>query len=161
PDSSRHMTGFNPMIYPDLVFNYTVTVKGEKDAVIVTVDLDRPIPDQFAGKVGFNLELFPGALFGKPWIMDQKTGIFPEQPNGPTRNEPSNHGHHGNFNSEGKASIGQLTGNGYSPVIADDIVAEPYATGKQFVVRPDDPFNKFTIESLTNDLMLYDGRMNH
>src|SRR5690554_4243998 len=37
PDSSRHMTGFNPMIYPDLVFNYTVTVKGEKDAVIVTV----------------------------------------------------------------------------------------------------------------------------
>ncbi len=24
PDSSRHLTGFNPMIYPDLSFHYTV-----------------------------------------------------------------------------------------------------------------------------------------
>ncbi|MDA3815903.1 MAG: glycoside hydrolase family 9 protein [Prolixibacteraceae bacterium] len=161
PDSSRHMTGFNPMVYPDLVFNYTVTVTGEKDAVIVTVDLDRPIPEQFVGKVGFNMELFPGALFGKPWIMDDKSGVFPLQPNGPTRNEPSNHKHQGDFNPEGKASLEQLAGDGYSPVIADDIVAEPYAIGRKFVVRPDDPYNRFVIESETTDLKLYDGRMNH
>jgi hypothetical protein len=161
PDSSRHMTGFNPMIYPDLVFNYTVTVTGKDNAVIVTVDLDRPIPEQFVGKVGFNLELFPGALFGKPWIMDDKSGVFPLQPNGPTRNEPSNYKHQGDFNPEGKASPEQLAGDGYSPVIADDIVAEPYATGKKFVVRPDDPYTRFTIESETAVLKLYDGRMNH
>jgi hypothetical protein len=33
--------------------------------------------------------------------------------------------------------------------------------GKRFVVRPDDPHNKFTIETKGADLKLYDGRMNH
>jgi hypothetical protein len=161
PDSSRHLTGFNPMIYPDLVFNYTVTVTGQKNGIVISVDLDRAIPEQFLGKVGFNLELFPGALFGKPWIMDDKSGIFPLQPNGPTRNEPSNHKYQGNFNPEGKASPEQLAGNGYSPVIADNIIAEPYATGSKLVVRPDDPYNRFTIASEGAELKLYDGRMNH
>lgn len=82
PDSSRHMTGFNPMIYPDLQFNYTVRVEGKGADIVVTVDLDRPVPAEFAGKVGFNLELFPGGLFGKPWLMDEQDGIFPQQPNG-------------------------------------------------------------------------------
>ena len=163
PDSSRHLTGFNPMIYPDLQFNYTVTVKGEGRSVIVTVDLDRPIPQEFVGKVGFNFELFPGALFGKPWIMDDQTGVFPQQPNGPTAYEPANHKHIGNFNPTGKADANQLSGHGhgYSPIIADDIVSKPYSQGRRFVVRPDDPYNKFTIESKTGDLKLYDGRMNH
>ena len=161
PDSSRHMTGFNPMIYPDFMFNYRVNVRGEGSTVIVTVDLDRPVPEKFLGKVGFNLELFPGTLFGKPWIMDGQTGIFPLQPNGPTRQEPSNHAHRGDFNPSGKASVEQLSGTGYSPVIADDIVSEPYAVGKRFTVRPDDPYNRFTIESRGAELKLYDGRMNH
>jgi endoglucanase len=162
PDSSRHLTGFNPMIYPDLVFNYTVKVKSEGKSIIVSVDLDRPIPPEFIGKVGFNLELFPGALFGKPWIMDDKqSGIFPQQPNGPTSIIHTNHNHTGNFNKTGKASVDQLAGEGYSPIIADDIVSEPYATGKRFVVRPDDPYNNYTIESLRTELKLYDGRMNH
>ena len=163
PDTSRHLTGFNPMIYPDLQFNYTITVKGEDRSVVVTVDLDRPIPQEFIGKVGFNFELFPGALFGKPWIMDDQSGIFPQQPNGPTAYEPTNHKHIGNFNPEGKADASYLSsnGHGYSPIIADDIVSKPYARGKRFTVRPDDPYNKFTIESKTGDLILYDGRMNH
>lgn len=161
PDSTRHMTGFNPMIYPDFMFNYRVKVRGEGSAVIVTVDLDRPVPEKFLGKVGFNLELFPGTLFGKPWIMDGQTGIFPLQPNGPTRQEPSNHAHRGDFNPSGKASVEQLSGTGYSPVIADDIVSEPYAVGKRFTIRPDDPYNRFTIESKGAELKLYDGRMNH
>lgn len=33
--------------------------------------------------------------------------------------------------------------------------------GKKFTSRPDDPYNKVTIESLSGDLKLYDGRMNH
>ena len=33
PDSSRHLTGFNPMIYPDFQFNYTVKVEGKGDHV--------------------------------------------------------------------------------------------------------------------------------
>ncbi|MDD4226509.1 MAG: glycoside hydrolase family 9 protein [Mariniphaga sp.] len=161
PDSSRHLTGFNPMIYPDLMFNYRVNVRSKGTAVVITVDMDRPVPEQFLGKVGFNLELFPGTLFGKPWMMDGQTGIFPQQPNGPTRQEPSNHAFRGDFNPEGKASVEQLSGKGYSPIIADDIVSEPYAEGKRFTVRPDDPYNRFTIESRGAALKLYDGRMNH
>ncbi|MDR2765573.1 MAG: glycoside hydrolase family 9 protein, partial [Tannerella sp.] len=163
PDSSRHLKGFNPMIYPDFVFNYKVSVKGEGASVIVTVDLDRPVPAEWLGKVGFNLELCPGALFGKPWIMDHKQGIFPQQPNGPTLSQPANYLHTGNFTPDPKADREHLSGHnhGYNPIIADDIVAEPYATGKRFTICPDDPHNKLTVESKGTELKLYDGRMNH
>ena len=166
PDSSRHLTGFNPMIYPDLQFNYTVTVRGVGGSVEITVDLDRPIPEEFIGKVGFNFELFPGSLFGKPWIMDDQTGIFPQQPNGPAISIPSNHRHTGNYLPESvkedkKADILQLVGSGYSPIVADDLIAEPYAAGYSFTIRPDDPYNRFTIKSDSEMLKLYDGRMNH
>jgi len=165
PDSSKHLTGFNPMIYPDFQLNYTVTVKGEGASVIVTVDMDRPIPAFLAGKMCFNMELFPGALFGKPWIMDNKQGIFPEQPNGPTLSLPANYLNTGNFSRPNarasKEDLVNADGSGYSPMVADDIIALPYAKGKRFTVRPDDPYNRFTIETKGSDLKLYDGRMNH
>ena len=163
PDSSRHKAGFNPMIYPNFAFNYTVTVKGAGDSIIVTVDLDRPVPPEYAGKIGFNLEFFPGALFGKSWILDDKQGIFPRQPNGPLLVQPSNYAHTGNFNPGGKADFDRLTGNqrGYNPLLADDVIAEPYAVGKQFVLCPDDPAAKIVIDTEGSDLKLYDGRMNH
>ena len=163
PDSSRHMTGFNPMIYPDLVFNYQVKVEAVGDHIEVSVDLDKPIPETFIGKVGFNLEFFPGSLFGKPWIMDNKSGIYPQQPNAPLLETTSNIHHPGNFYT-GKGSLAnaeQLIGEGYSPIVADDVIAEPYAVGRKFTSQPDDAYNKVTIESLTGDLKLYDGRMNH
>ena len=164
PDSSRHLRAFNPMIYPDFQCNYTVHVKGEGASVVVTVDLDRPIPAKFVGKICFNMELFPGALFGKPWIMDNKQGIFPEQPNGPTLSLPPNYLHTGDFSlSDAKANKEHLSGDnkGYNPIIADDVIAAPYSVGKRFTVRPDDPYNRFTIETKGSALKLYDGRMNH
>ena len=163
PDSARHQTGFNPMIYPDFVFNYTVKVKGEGASIIVSVDLDRPIPQKYEGKIGFNLELFPGALFEKPWIMDNQHGIFPRQPNGPIFEQSGNYANKGNFNPDGKAYLERLSGynSGYNPIRADDVIAMPYSIGKRFVVRPDDPAYRFVIESKGTDLKLYDGRMNH
>ena len=164
PDSSRHLRGFNPMIYPDFQFGYTVTVTGEGASVVVTVDLDSPIPEQFAGKICFNMELFPGALFGKPWIMDDKQGVFPEQPNGPTLSLPANILHTGDFTQpDAKADMERLSGGnkGYNPIIADDVIAEPYSVGRRFTVRPDDPYSRFTIETKGTELKLYDGRMNH
>ena len=163
PDTARHLTGFNPQIYPDFVFNYTVKVKAENASVIVTVDLDRPVPEAFLGKLGFNLELFPGALFGKPWIMDSQQGIFPPQPNGPVTVQESVVAHTGDFNPSGKASLEQLSehGKGYNPARADEIIAEPYATGRSLTISPDDPYRKFTVEAQNADLKLYDGRMNH
>ena len=163
PDSSRHLTGFNPMIYPDLHLIYTVNVESKGKNIEVTVDLDRTIPQEFIGKVGFNLEFFPGSLFGKPWIMDGQSGSFPLQPNSPLMTTQPNYLHTGNYH-DGKKSLAdmdKLIGKGYSPIVADDIISEPYAKGTKFTSRPDDPYNKVTIESLSGVLQLFDGRMNH
>ncbi|MDR1257669.1 MAG: glycoside hydrolase family 9 protein [Tannerellaceae bacterium] len=162
PDSAKHLAGFNPMIYPDFAFNYTIQVRSEGDHIILRVDLDRPVPEKYAGKAGFNLELFPDLLMGKPWILDDHTGIFPLQANGPTTTQETNTKYIGDFNPGGRANVRQLLGDGgYSPMIADDIIAEPYARGRQFVMNPGDPYSKVTFESMKGDLILYDGRMNH
>lgn len=164
PDSSRHETGFNPMVYPDLQLFYTVSLEPSGKGFLVTVDLDRPIPEELVGKAGFNLEFFPGELFGKPWIMDDKAGIYPQQPNSPVIEQESyldvSHGHFHNGKAP-LADIDHLNAEGYSPFLADRIVAEPYAVGRTFTSRPDDPYSRLTIKTLTTDLKLYDGRMNH
>nr|AXS01373.1 Glycoside hydrolase, family 9 [uncultured bacterium] len=199
PDLSKHLKGMNPAIYPDFEFDYAVTVKACGESVIVTADLSAPVPERFVGKLCFNLELYPGDLFGQPWIMDGKQGIFPPQPNGPIISQPSNLPHTLKIQQEGiVADIGRLSGdsasewhhgceptgqhNGqpnnehggetsrqygassaspYNPIVADDYAALPYATGKRFTMRPDDPYTRLTIESNTSPLNLYDGRLNH
>ena len=168
PDSSRHLTGFNPMVYPDLQLHYTVRLEADGEGVIVSVDLDKPVPDRYLGKVGFNLEFFPGVLFGKPWIMDAQTGIYPQQPNSPIVYSSTVINSPGNFHPTGSplADISNLRGEGYgysySPLTADEVIAAPYAVGRRFTSCPDDPMSRVTIETLTNsDLKLYDGRMNH
>ena len=105
PDSSKHETGFNPIIYPDLHLSYSVKVEADGDDIIVTLDLDQPVPEEFLGKVGFNFEFFPGSLFGKPWIMDQKSGIYPQQPNAPLEFAKSNMEHIGDFHRAGRSRV--------------------------------------------------------
>ena len=163
PDSSRHLTGFNPTVYPDYQVIYKVRVEPQGDGILVTVDLDKPVPEFLLGKVGFNLEFYPGDLFGKPWLMDNQSGIYPRQPNGPLMRTQPNQLHNGNYHQAGKplADMKQLNGKGYSPMIADDIIAEPYAVGRKFTSRPDEVMSRLTVESFTGDLKLYDGRMNH
>ncbi len=79
PDSSINRKGFNPIIYPDLHFKYTIRVLPAGESFRIIIDLDKPLPDEWIGKVGFNFELFPGALFGKSYYMDQQFGIFNRQ----------------------------------------------------------------------------------
>lgn len=84
PDTSKNMKGFNPIKYPDLILKYNVSVSPyEGSSFKIQVHLDQPIPDEYYGKIGFNFELFPGDLFGKSYLMDEKSGLFPIQPNGP------------------------------------------------------------------------------
>lgn len=163
PDSSRHATGFNPMFYPDVQLTYSVTLEADGDALVVTVDLDQPVPDEFIGKAGFNLEFFPGELFGKPWLMDEAGGIFPQQANAPLEYSDTYLKHQGDFHHADRpyADIDRLNGHGYSPLTADAIVAAPYAEGTCFVSCPDDPYSRLKITSQTAPLKLYDGRMNH
>lgn len=164
PDSSRHETGFNPMVYPDVQLRYSVTLEPSGKGFMVTVDLDSPVPEELVGRAGFNLEFFPGDLFGRPWVMDGTSGIFPQQPNAPVIEQKSyldvSTGDFRPSDAPG-TDIAHLRAHGYSPLSADEIIAVPYARGRQFVLRPDDPYTMLTIKTLTEDFALYDGRMNH
>ena len=133
PDSSINQKGFNPIDYPDLNLNYTVKVRSRDGSVLITVDLESPIPKEFLGKVGFNMELFPGLLFGKTWFMDNHSGIFPRQANGPAMTDRK----------------------------GDVVAAEPMAEGRKLVVAPEDELLRLSIESKTGDLQLLDGRYVH
>jgi endoglucanase len=107
---------------------YRVRVEPDGEALLVTVDLDRPLPREFAGKAGFNLELFPPAYFGKSYHLGHTDGVFPRQPNGPT---------------EGRAPI---------------FSAKPLAEGPVFTAATEDPLRRLTIESLTGSIRFSDGR---
>ncbi len=169
PDEDRNLRGMNPMIYPDAEMAYTVRVRGDGEAAVVTVDLEEPLPEELRGIACFNLELFPGVLFGQPWVMDGQAGIFPRQPNGPLRHRRSltERSGHQRLNPE-KAPFAKretLLGSPeeYSPIRADDWAAEPYAEGRELSICPNDPLTRLRIECVTPEsrLRLYDGRMNH
>jgi hypothetical protein len=132
PDSSRNKIGFNPINYPDLYFNYTVKVKGEGQSVVVTVDLDRPLPKEWIGKAGFNLELYPTALFGKSFMIGSNSGIFPRQANGPSMIDENN-----------------------------EIQAIPYGKGAKLIIAAESDEYRMVIQSKTGDLQLLDGRTKH
>jgi len=83
PDAERDRKGFNPIDYPDLKLNYTVRAVPAGESIRVSIDFDAPIPKEWIGKVGFNLELFPGLLFGKSYQLGNTDGVFQHQPSGP------------------------------------------------------------------------------
>lgn len=83
PDPSKDRKGFNPIIYPDLKFTYEVKVTAlDNNQFKISVDFEKPIPQEWVGKIGFNFEIFLGEFFGKSWLLDEQAGIFPQQPNG-------------------------------------------------------------------------------
>src|SRR5215207_10157161 len=84
PDPEKDRRGFNPIVYPDLELGYTLKIRPEGRSFRIVVDLDRPLPAEWVGRVGFNIELFPGVLFGKSFYMDERPGLFPRQANGPS-----------------------------------------------------------------------------
>jgi endoglucanase len=129
PDSSRDRKGNNPIVYPDLIFNYTIKTEAIGNSIKVIVDLEKPLPDEWADKVGFNLELFPGLYFGEHYLMDSKSGIFPRQANGPMKIDEN-----GNF---------QIT---------------PIAVGKELIISPHNEEKEIRFTSYKNDIQLIDGR---
>jgi hypothetical protein len=132
PDTSKNRVGFNPIDYPEITLRYNVKVQAlEGSSFKISVDLNEPIPTEWVGKIGFNLELFPGDYFGKAYLMDQQSGIFTQQPNGP---------------------IGQHNGQH---------LADPLAKGKTLIVAPDDELKMIKITDIKGNLELWDGRSNH
>jgi endoglucanase len=83
PNPELDRKGFNPLIYPDLKLDYTVRARPDGESILVSVDFAAPLPKQWVGQVGFNLELFPGLLFGKSYQLGTSDGVFQQQPSGP------------------------------------------------------------------------------
>src|SRR5262249_42963678 len=132
PDPTKNRHGFNPIDYPDLNFSYDVSVTPDDNGGFrIRVDLDQTLPAEWIGQIGFNLELFPGDLFGKSYLLDGQSGIFPRQADGPV--------------------IDAYGGP----------IAAPLAHGRTLIVAPESDLQRLRIESRTGELQLLDGRANH
>jgi endoglucanase len=133
PDPARDRKGFNPIEYPeDLAFDYAINVTAARDGFKISVDLEKPLPDEWLGRVGFNLELFPGILLGKTYMMDEQAGVFPPQLNGPMITAPGG---------------------------AHEI--KPLAVGRRLVIAPENAYQRITITTENSELLLLDGRAHH
>jgi hypothetical protein len=132
PNEKNDRKGFNPISYPDLKMSYVVRVKPDGQSFRIVVDLDQPLPENWVGKVGFNLELFPGILFGKSFSCGDETGVFPRQADGP----------------------GAVTDGDYE--------LAPLGHGRKLVVAPESERQRMTIEAVRGgELVLLDGRAQH
>ncbi len=132
PNWSQDRRGLNPITYPDLKLEYDVTVKPDGRSFWIIVDLDKPLPAEWVGKVGFNLELFPGVLFGKTFAIGEQFGTFPRQANGP------------------------------GAAVDGDYELEPLGHGPKLTVVPEDDRQRMTIESVHGgEIQLLDGRAQH
>lgn len=110
-------------------FEYTLRAEPAGEAVRLRVQLDRPLPAALVGRAGFNLEFLPSAYFGKGYLVDGVPGLFP------------------------RSAVGQVRrgadGSG-EPM--------PFATGRAFVLAPEDPARRVTIEAKEGGLEVHDGR---
>jgi len=116
------------MKYRDIPLEYSITVSPETGGFRLSVDLKQTLPKEWEGRLGLNLELFPGSYFGKGWIADSRTGIFPRQSNGPVLLE------------DGKRKV------------------LPLARGRMLSIAPEDSLYRFSVENPESDIALFDGR---
>jgi endoglucanase len=116
------------LTYGDRSFDYSVDVQPEAGGLRVSVLLDRPLPSSLAGKAGFNLEFLPTAYFGKSYLVDEVSGIFPRHPGGPMERKDA---------------------------VAEPVAL---ASGGKIVLSPEDALTRVTIVSDGGPLLLFDGR---
>src|SRR5664279_4607981 len=134
--------------YKDYDFDSKISVTSKDDGVLITVILDKPLPEKLEGRAGFNLEFIPSSYFRNTYMVDGKPGEFPLYPSGSTKMEPLNnkilqYAGHTTFDDRGRKEF---------------IVPGPLATGKTILLAPEDPENFVKIQALDAELMLFDGR---
>ena len=134
--------------YKDYDFNSKINVTAKDKGVLISVYLDKPVPQKLEGNAGFNLEFLPSAYFGKTYIIDGTPGSFPLYPSSDTKMEPLSKkipqfAGHTTFDDRGKDNF---------------IVPEPLAKGKEISFAPEDPERFVKIESHDAPIMLFDGR---
>jgi hypothetical protein len=117
------------LAYPDYEFQYTITAEARDDGILLSVNLERPLPPELEGRAGFNLEFLPSAYFGKAYLADGQSGIFPRYPSGP-----------------------MAAADGGTPE------PKPFAIGRTVVLAPEDPARRVTVKAIDSELLLFDGR---
>jgi hypothetical protein len=116
--------------YPPQDVQYTVRLSPEGQSFRLSVDLDNLLPKEWQGVAGFNLELIPNQYIGKSFLLDSAVGSFPR-----------------NFDSPNLPLSG-----------TQKIATAPLAEGKKLALSPEDENTRLTIEAVTGDLVLLDGR---
>ncbi len=117
------------LTYPDYDFDYMIKAEAHGGGILLSVNLEKPLPQRLVGRAGFNLEFLPSAYFEKSYLMDGKTGVFPLYPTGPM--------------AVGKSGT---------------VEPKPIAKGKILVLAPEEPARRVTIEARGGELLLFDGR---
>jgi len=118
------------MAYPDDHFAYHVNARKDGDKVIISVVLDKPLPQALAGKAGFNLEFLPAAYFHQSYFADGVAHPFPLSPASAMTHPPA--------------------GQRPEPL--------PLASARRFVLAPANPQQQVTVSSSDGTIALYDGR---
>src|SRR5690348_6001451 len=57
------------LAYAEHDFQYTIRAQTRADGILLTVDMEQPLPQALEGRAGFNLEFLPSAYFGKAYLM--------------------------------------------------------------------------------------------
>jgi len=117
------------LTYPEYDFDYTIKAQAHDGGILLSVNIEEPLPQELVGRAGFNLEFLPAAYFEKAYLMDGKSGVFPLYPTGPMTVDSSG-----------------------------TVEPNPIATGKTLVLAPEDPARRVTIQSKDSELLLFDGR---
>ncbi len=134
--------------YADYDINHSIRVTPKGKGVVLSVSLDKPLPEFLIGKAGLNLEFFPASYFGKTYMMDGKGEILPRHPAGDSYMRP---------NAE---RVPQF----YGLSTFDDrgenehIVPLPLSKGHRFVIAPEDDNLRISVSS-DSELALFDGRI--
>jgi len=115
--------------YPEQKLSYRLEVQPEGAGFRVAVHLDQPLPAALVGKAGFNLDFDPSAYFGKSYVFDSSTGIFPRSPDAGMQRK-----------SDGSAQ----------PL--------PVGSGNNVVLSPEDPLTRVSVTSDSGPIMLFDAR---
>lgn len=133
--------------YQDYEFDYDLKVQEEGVGFRVSVILDKPVPENLVGKAGLNMEFFPATYYGKTYMVDGQSEIFPRYPSSDTEMRPYDE------------KIPQFWGLS----TFDDrgrnefIVPKPISKGHTIVVAPEDESLRVLFKSDT-ELNLFDGR---
>ncbi len=115
--------------YDDFGFKYTVRIWPDGNSIMLDVDLDKPIPENWKNKLTFGFEFFPPLYYGKTFQIGNSFGIIPRLING--------------------EKIKDETGA---------FRIEPMGNGTVLTLAGEDPMRKVVIESTSGDLVLTDER---